>query len=68
MATNTSKTKYIIFRAKNKKINTDNIKVFYNANDPDAIPNPNLITPLEHYHNHVDKNCRQYKLLGIYLD
>jgi hypothetical protein len=27
MATNTSKTKYIIFRSKNKKINTNNLNV-----------------------------------------
>ena len=69
MATNTSKTKYIIFRAKNKQINLNNINIVYNANDLNAIPNPDLITPLERYHNnHENKNCRQYKLLGVYLD
>ncbi len=69
MATNTSKTKYIIFHAKNIKINSDNLNVYYNANDPGMVPNPDLITPLERYHNnHKNKNCRQYKLLGIHLD
>ncbi len=70
MATNTNKTKYIIFRAKNKKINTDTLHVYYDANDPNAIPDPDLITPLERYHNNhiIAKNCRQYKLLGIHLD
>ncbi len=61
--------KYIIFRTKQKKINLQNINVFYDANDPTEIPNPDLITPLEPYHsNHEDRNCRQYKLLGVYLD
>jgi hypothetical protein len=69
MAINTSKTKYIIFRSKNKKINLNGLNVYYDANDPNVTPNPDLITPLERYHNyHENKNCRQYKLLGIYLD
>jgi hypothetical protein len=69
MATNIGKTKFIIFRAKNKKINTDELNVVYNANDLNAEQNPDLIYPLERYHNnHVNKSCRQYKLLGIYLD
>jgi hypothetical protein len=45
MATNTSKTKYIIFRSNNKKIHLDNINIVYEANDPNELPNPNLITP-----------------------
>jgi hypothetical protein len=57
MATNTGKTKYIIFRAKNKKINPINLNLVYDANDPADIPNPDLMTPLERYHNnHEDKN------------
>jgi hypothetical protein len=69
MATNTGKTKYIIFRTRNKNVNMANLQVVYNANDPNVEHNPDLITPLERYHiNHEDKNCRQYKLLGIYLD
>jgi hypothetical protein len=40
MATNTSKTKYIVVRAKNKRINTQNLNVFYNANDHNEVPNP----------------------------
>jgi hypothetical protein len=69
MATNISKTKYIIFRSKNKKVDLNGMNVLYDANDPNTEPNPDLITPLERYHNnHENKNCRQYKLLGIYLD
>ncbi len=66
---NTSKTKCIIFRSKNKKLNLNNLNVYYNASDLNAPQNPDLITPLERYHNnHDDKNCLQYKLLGVYLD
>jgi hypothetical protein len=40
--------------------------ITYDANDPNDTHNPNLVTPLEHYHNaHTDKNCRKYKLLGV---
>jgi hypothetical protein len=40
----------------------------YNGNDPDDLPNPDLIMPLERYHNnHDNKHCRQYKLLDKYL-
>jgi hypothetical protein len=71
MATNTSKTKNIIviFRTKKERIELNYINVIYDANDPSDVPNPDLITPLERYqNNHRNKNCRQYKLLGIYLD
>jgi hypothetical protein len=41
----------------------------YIANNPGMVPHPDLITALERYHNnHKNKNCRQYKLLGIHLD
>ncbi len=46
MATNIGKTKYIIFRSKNKKIKLNEMNVFYDANDLDVEPNPDLITPL----------------------
>jgi hypothetical protein len=69
MATNTSKTKYIIFQARNKKVNIEKFDVLYDANDPNEIANPNLISMLERVHsNHPDINSRSYKLLGEYLD
>jgi hypothetical protein len=37
---------------------------FYDANDPNELRNPDLVTPLERYHNnHKDK-----KLLEIYVE
>jgi hypothetical protein len=37
MATNISKTKYIIFRSKNKKIYLNGMDVYYDANDPNCV-------------------------------
>ncbi len=42
--------------------------VVYDDNEPQGA-DPHLIVPLERYHsNHVNPDCRAYKLLGIYLD
>jgi hypothetical protein len=58
MAINTSETNYVIFHVKNKKINLGGLDVYYDANDPNVTPNPDLITPLERYHNNQEnKNC-----------
>lgn len=60
--------KYIIFPAKSKKMNLDNRNVFYDANDPKVLHiqsrpyNPFKMLS----YNHENKNCRQYKLQGIY--
>jgi hypothetical protein len=69
LAVNITKTKYIIFRMKGKKINEDTLDVIYNENEPNVPDDPLLITTLERYHDsHPDTACRAYKLLGIYLD
>ncbi len=39
MATNIGKTKYIIFRSKNKRIDLNGMDVYYDANDPNTEPN-----------------------------
>ncbi len=42
--------------------------VVYDDNEP-LSADPHLIVPLERYHsNHVNPDCRAYKLSGIYLD
>jgi hypothetical protein len=69
LAVNVSKTKYMIFRTTSKKISNDIPDLVIDANEPNESPNPLLINTLERYHNnHVNKNCRAYKLLGIFLD
>jgi len=41
----------------------------FNENETGCPFNPDLVTPLERYHNNHPKiECRAYKLLGVYLD
>jgi hypothetical protein len=69
LAVNISKTKYIIFKTRNKKLNANLPDVVFNANERGCPFNPELVTPLERIHNnHVNPDCRAYKLLGIFLD
>ena len=69
LAVNINKTKYIIFRMKGKAIDDNTPSIVYNENEPNTPFDPNLITILERYHdNHLESDCRSYKLLGIYLD
>ena len=68
MAVNVSKSKYIIFCSKGKKI-TNNPQIFYNSNDPDTQPDPDFIFELERiYCNNPNKENRTYKLLGVLFD
>jgi len=69
LAVNKNKTKFIIFRSKGKKIQ-DNIEpLLFDENETNTPFNQNLVTTLERYHNdHINKDCRAYKLLGVYLD
>ncbi len=69
LAVNISKTKYIIFKTRNKKLNANLPDVVFNANERGCPFNPELVTPLERIHNnHINPNSRAYKLLGIFLD
>jgi hypothetical protein len=68
MAVNISKTKYIIFHNKGKTVDMEGKSVVYDDNEPLGV-DTRLVVPLERYHNeHVNPDCRAYKLLGIYLD
>jgi hypothetical protein len=68
LAVNITKTKYMIFRSKGKKIDTEPI-IVYNENEPNHPHDDNLVTVLERYHDkHTSPECRSYKLLGIFLD
>lgn len=69
LAVNISKTKYMIFRMKGKKLEENTPEIMYNENEPNTPVDQSLITPLERFHDdHISKDCRAYKLLGIYLD
>jgi len=69
LAVNKNKTKFIIFRPKGKKINDDFPPLLLDENEQNVPYDPSLVTQLERYHNeHVNKDCRAYKLLGVFLD
>ena len=69
MAVNISKTKYIIFRTKGKKIDTNCAKVIFNNNEIGATQNPDLLTQLDRiYIDNPDPENRHFKLLGVYFD
>ena len=69
MAVNISKTKYIIFHGRGKRVNMNDQNIVFNNNEIGKIQDPSLITPLERmYEAHPNKEFRSYKLLGVYLD
>jgi hypothetical protein len=69
MAVNISKTKFIIFHGKGKKIDLNGLEIVFNENEIGKVPDPNLITPLERiFDKHPLKNGQTYKLLGVHLD
>jgi len=69
LAVNKTKTKFIIFRSKGKKIPINIPQLVYNENDNYSPNDLNVVTFLERYHDkHELNDCRAYKLLGIYLD
>ena len=69
MAVNTSKTKFIIFHTKGKKIDLQGKTLVYDNNEIGKPYNPNLVEPLERiYNNHVSPSLRNYKLLGVLFD
>jgi hypothetical protein len=69
MCVNTSKTKFIIFHTKGKKIDMEGKTVVFNNNEIGKPVDQNLITPLERICNdNPVEQGRSYKLLGIYFD
>ena len=69
LAVNVKKTKYMIFRTASKKLDKNIPDLIFDENEPNVPTNTELINTLERYHNnHVSKDCRAYKLLGIYFD
>jgi hypothetical protein len=69
MAVNTSKTKYIIFHSKGKKLDFKKEQVIFDNNEIGTPTDPLLNSPLEHVHNNnPDNSNKALKLLGIYLD
>ena len=70
MAVNLSKTKYLIFHTKGKKItNFDNNSIVYDGNKIGKPKDPALITPLGRiFDAHPSADQKSYKLLGVMFD
>jgi hypothetical protein len=69
MAINISKTNFMIFHTKGKKVNLNDTSVVFDSNEIGATINPDLIFKLERiYDNHANEKLRSFKLLGVYLD
>ena len=69
MAVNISKTKFIIFRTKGKKIDITNTPILFNNNDINGVQDPANIYELERvYLDHPNKEHQTYKLLGVHFD
>ena len=69
MAVNISKTKFIIFHGKGKKVDLNGLNISFNQNEIGKPEDPLLITPLERIFNeHPNIESRTYKLLGVQLD
>jgi len=69
MAINVSKTKYILFRTRGRKIELEYLNILLNTNEIGKNENPDLIFQLEGVHaTHENPAMRSYKLLGVHFD
>jgi hypothetical protein len=69
MCVNTSKTKYIIFHTRGKRLDPQACNLVFNNNEIGKPHDPSLVFPLERIcNNNVDPTSRTYKLLGVYFD
>jgi hypothetical protein len=66
MAVNTSKTKFIVFRTRGKRIDPRDCKLLFNTNEIGKTEDPNRIFEIKRIHNEGDE--KSYKALGILLD
>jgi hypothetical protein len=65
---NVSKTKYMIFRTRNRNVNMQDRSIFIDFNDNDVNRNPDKIVTLERVHDSGNSDNQTYKLLGILFD
>jgi hypothetical protein len=68
LAVNTSKTKCIIFRTKNRRINLNGKDIYMNFNLPNNAEKPELKIKLARVYNDGDNSNQTYKLLGVLFD
>jgi hypothetical protein len=66
MAVNTSKTKFIVFRTRGKRINPEDCQLVFNSNEIGVEHNPDKIVPITRVHH--DGEEKSFKLLGVHFD
>jgi hypothetical protein len=66
MAVNTSKTKFIVFRTRGKRINPQDCELLFNGNEIGKPDDPALIYPIDRIF--CDGPTTSFKLLGILFD
>jgi hypothetical protein len=66
MAVNTSKTKFIVFRTRGKRIDPADCRLVFNNNEIGQIENPDLIVPVTRIYS--DGEEKSFKLLGVLFD
>jgi len=66
MAINTSKTKFIVFRTRGKRIDAADCNLVFNNNEIGKPENPNLVYPIDRVH--YDGEEKTFKLLGVLFD
>jgi hypothetical protein len=65
---NVSKTKYMIFRTKNRAVNLNGKSICIDFNENNVNIDPNQIVTLERVHNGGNSSNQTYKLLGVLFD
>jgi hypothetical protein len=66
MAINTSKTKFIVFRTRGKRIDAADCNLVFNNNEIGKPENPNLLYPIDRVHYEGEE--KTFKLLGVLFD
>ncbi len=66
MAVNISKTKFIVFRTRGKRIDPRDCKLVFNNNELGKEEDPNFVTEIKCIHNEGEE--KSYKALGVFLD
>jgi hypothetical protein len=66
MAVNTSKTKFIVFRTRGKRVDPADCSLVFNSNEIGQLENPELIVPITRVHS--DGEEKSFKLLGVLFD
>jgi hypothetical protein len=68
LAINVKKTKFMIFRTKNRMANLNGKEIYINFNDPLNVERPELKIKISRVHNDGDKDNKTIRVLGVLFD